>query len=67
MDDAVIFTDADERIEYVNPAWEKMNGFSQAEVLGKNPAILKDRQNPRVHNIVSSNESSTRGSPGRVS
>ncbi|MBV7336619.1 PAS domain S-box protein [Chloroflexi bacterium TSY] len=46
MDDAVIFTGVDERIEYVNPAWEKLNGFSQAEVLGKTPAILKSGKTP---------------------
>jgi len=38
---AVVITDASARIEYVNPAFERRTGYSLAEVLGKNPRVLK--------------------------
>ncbi len=39
--EAVMVTDADGVIRYVNPAFEEMTGYSREEVLGKTPAILK--------------------------
>lgn len=39
--DAVVITDADARIEYVNPAFEQASGYTRDEVLGQNPRILK--------------------------
>jgi PAS domain S-box-containing protein len=39
--DAVIITDIDGNIEDVNPAFEKLTGFSRAEAVGKTPRILK--------------------------
>ncbi len=39
--DAVIVTDATGAIEYVNPAFERVTGYSSDEVLGQNPRILK--------------------------
>ena len=39
--DAVMITDRDGLIEYVNPAFEATTGFSPGEVLGKKPNILK--------------------------
>jgi PAS domain S-box-containing protein len=39
--DAVGVTDAQGRIEYVNPAWERQNGYSLAQVRGQTHAILK--------------------------
>lgn len=38
--DAFIITDAQNNILYVNPAWEKLNGYLLSEALGKNPRIL---------------------------
>jgi PAS domain S-box-containing protein len=39
--DSVLVTDRTGRIEYVNPAFERMTGFTAAEVLHKNPRVLK--------------------------
>ncbi|NOY78836.1 MAG: PAS domain S-box protein [Calditrichaeota bacterium] len=39
--EAVVITDVDGNIEYVNPAFERLTGYSREEVAGKNPNILK--------------------------
>jgi PAS domain S-box-containing protein len=39
--DAVLVTGADGTIEYVNPAWERLTGYSSAEALGNTPRINK--------------------------
>ena len=39
--DAVVITDTTGAIEYVNPAFEQVSGYSSDEVLGQNPRILK--------------------------
>ena len=47
FEEAVVITNATGEIEYVNPAFTQMTGYSREEVLGKNPRILKsDRQDP---------------------
>ena len=38
--ESVIITDAEGTIEYVNPSFTRMTGYSAEEVLGKNPRIL---------------------------
>lgn len=38
---AVMITDAEGRIEYVNPAFTTMTGYTREEVLGQTPRILK--------------------------
>jgi PAS domain S-box-containing protein len=40
-DNAIVITDTDRKIEYVNEAFEKHTGYLTSEVLGKNPNILK--------------------------
>ncbi len=37
----IVITDADGRIEYVNPAFIETSGYSSEEVIGSNPGILK--------------------------
>ncbi|OGK79675.1 MAG: hypothetical protein A2X52_04825 [Candidatus Rokubacteria bacterium GWC2_70_16] len=39
--DSVLITDREGRIEYVNPAFEQISGFSFDEVRGKTPRVLK--------------------------
>ncbi|TKB11754.1 PAS domain S-box protein [Desulforhopalus sp. IMCC35007] len=40
-DDLIIITDSNGNIEYANPAFERVTGYSLAEVKGHNPRILK--------------------------
>jgi PAS domain S-box-containing protein len=43
--DMLIMTDAEGRIEYVNPAFEQATGFTQAEALGNHPGhLLRHRE-----------------------
>lgn len=46
----VLITDTKGNIEYVNPAFAKITGYSVEEVLGKNPSILKSgKTSPEVY------------------
>jgi PAS domain S-box-containing protein len=40
-DISVIITDLDGTIEYVNPKWCKVTGYTRDELIGKNPRIVK--------------------------
>ncbi len=40
-DESVIITDTDGLILYVNPAFERVSGYSSAEALGRTPRILR--------------------------
>ncbi len=43
-DNSVIITDADRRIEYVNPGFERLSGYRREEVIGKSPgSVLQGR------------------------
>jgi len=51
--DMVLVTDQDGVIEYVNPSFEKMTGYSKKEVIGLTPKILKSGQNnPQIYKIL---------------
>jgi PAS domain S-box-containing protein len=39
--EAVVITDVQGAISYVNPAFETVTGYSRAEVIGRNPRVLK--------------------------
>jgi two-component system cell cycle sensor histidine kinase/response regulator CckA len=43
--DAILITDIDGTIQYVNPAFERVTGYRRDEVLGKNPRLLKSGRN----------------------
>ena len=48
--ESVLITDSSGLIEYVNPAFTRITGYSMEEVLGKNPSILKsDAQDPLIY------------------
>lgn len=38
---SIVITDTTGKIEYVNPAFERVTGFSSEEAIGKTPSILK--------------------------
>ncbi len=43
-DSTIVITDADGTIEYVNPAFTRITGYTAEEALGQNPRILKSEQ-----------------------
>ncbi|MGN7612388.1 response regulator [Magnetococcales bacterium HHB-1] len=43
---AVVITDTNGDIEYINPAFAKISGYTLKEVIGKNPRVLKSGQTP---------------------
>ena len=45
--ESVVITDLAGRITYVNPAFERVTGYSREEVLGQNPRIIKSGLQPR--------------------
>jgi diguanylate cyclase (GGDEF)-like protein/PAS domain S-box-containing protein len=48
--DAVVITDRDGRIEYVNEAFEAVTGYAREAVLGRTPALLKSgKQGPEFY------------------
>jgi two-component system, cell cycle sensor histidine kinase and response regulator CckA len=46
--EGVIITDTDGTIQYVNSSLERMTGYSQDELLGNNPRILKSGEQDRA-------------------
>ena len=48
--DTVLITDREGRIQYVNPAFEKLTGYAREESCGKTPRILKSgEQGPETY------------------
>src|SRR4030066_2367456 len=45
---AISITDADARILYANPTFERVTGYSQVEVAGHNESILSYRVTPKI-------------------
>ena len=46
--DAVVITNRKGVIEYVNPAFEEITGFSKEEAIGKNPNIIKSGKHDKA-------------------
>ena len=47
--DLIFITDVNGVIEYVNPAFERITGYSSAEVLGETPRILNSHRKPTAY------------------
>jgi len=48
--DAILITDAEGRIQYVNPAFTRMTGYTGDEAIGQNPRLLKSgKQDPECY------------------
>lgn len=45
--EAIIITDTQGRVEYVNPAFTRLTGYTAAEALGRTPSILQSDKQPR--------------------
>ena len=45
--DSIVITDLSGSIEYVNPHFEKLTGYTRAEVYGKNPRVLQSGRQPK--------------------
>ena len=43
---SIVITDLEARIEYVNPKFSELTGYTSAEVLGRNPSILQSGETP---------------------
>ena len=51
--EAILMTDADARIVAVNPAFEEITGYPEAEVLGKRPSMLRSgRHDPAFYRAM---------------
>ncbi len=51
--ESVVITDIEGQIEYVNPAFTRMTGYSAEEALGQNPRILKSgKQSPDYYKQI---------------
>ena len=46
--DGIIITSDDGTIQYVNPAFERLTGYSRPEVLGRNPRVLQSGQHDQT-------------------
>ena len=44
--ESIIITDREARITYVNPAFERVTGYTRNEVFGRNPSLLKSGLQP---------------------
>ena len=58
---SIVITDRAGNIEYVNPHFENVTGYTKAEVLGRNPRILKSGTTPaetyaELWNVISSGD-----------
>lgn len=48
-DECVVIADSDAIIEYVNPAFERLTGYTAEEVIGKRTSIVKSGEHPEAY------------------
>jgi len=46
--ECIVITNKDGEIEYVNPMFEKVTGYSREEILGNNPSILQSGEHDKI-------------------
>ena len=67
MGEAIVITDAQGDIQFVNPAFERTTGYSQEEAIGRNPRILSSgKQNELFYRNLWDTISSGRTWAGRL-
>ncbi len=49
VDEAIVITDPDGTIGYVNPAFTRITGYEREEALGQNPRILKSGEHDQAY------------------
>ncbi len=49
--EGVVFTDLQGTIEYINPAMERLTGYTAEEALGRNPRLWKSDQTPSTTHL----------------
>jgi PAS domain S-box-containing protein len=47
--ESIVITDTTGTIQYVNPTFERVTGYTREEVLGENPRLLKSGKNDALH------------------
>ncbi|MCM2279727.1 MAG: ATP-binding protein [Oligoflexia bacterium] len=45
--EAIMFTDTQDRLIYVNPAWQSIYGYTREEAIGQSPRILHSGHHPK--------------------
>ena len=45
--DAIVITDVDSTVQYVNPAFTTLTGYNREEAVGRNPRFLKSGETPQ--------------------
>ena len=48
LENTIVITDLNGNIEYTNPKFTQVTGYTAAEVLGQNPRILNSGQQPKL-------------------
>ncbi len=62
-DNSVVITDAQRRIEYVNPGFERLTGYSAAEALGKSPGKMLQGPHTSPETVRRVRDKLNRGEP----
>ena len=50
--EAIVITDPDARILYVNPALERLSGYARAELVGRKPSLLNDDSHRGINALM---------------